>query len=130
ELSARFAERELSPVEVAEGCLARIEALDAEINAFCLVDPEISRKQAEDSEQRWMEGAPLSPLDGVPVAIKDLLLTKGWPTRRGSLTVDQEGPWTDDAPGVARLREAGAVLIGKTTTPEFGWKGTKDSTLT
>jgi aspartyl-tRNA(Asn)/glutamyl-tRNA(Gln) amidotransferase subunit A len=72
----------------------------------------------------------LSPLDGVPVAVNDLLLTKGWPTRRGSLTVDPEGPWADDAPGVARLREAGAVLIGKTTTPEFGWKGTTDGPLT
>ncbi len=66
----------------------------------------------------------------MPVAVKDLLLTKGWPTRRGSLTVDPKGPWTEDAPGVARLREAGAVLIGKTTTPEFGWKGSTDSPLT
>src|SRR5437867_1122342 len=90
----------------------------------------ISRRQAEDSERRWMEGAPLSPLDGVPVAIKDLLLTKGWPTRRGTLTVDPKGPWTEDAPTVARLREAGAVFIGKTTTPEFGWKGSTDSPLT
>src|ERR1051326_8341268 len=130
ELSTAYANRDLSPVEVTEACLARIEALDAEINAFCLVEPEASRRQAEDSEQRWMEGAPLSPLDGVPIAIKDLLLTKGWPTRRGSLTVDPKGPWTDDAPSVARLREAGAVFIGKTTTPEFGWKGSTDSPLT
>jgi aspartyl-tRNA(Asn)/glutamyl-tRNA(Gln) amidotransferase subunit A len=130
ELSTAFAARELSPVEVTEACLARIEALDAEINAFCLVGGETSRRQAEESEQRWLEGDPLSPLDGVPVAIKDLLLTKGWPTRRGSLTVDPKGPWTDDAPTVARLREAGAVLIGKTTTPEFGWKGSTDSPLT
>src|SRR6476619_5649904 len=94
ELSTAFAGRDLSPVEVTEACLARIEALDAEINAFCLVDPESSQRQAEASEQRWMEGAPLSPLDGVPVAIKDLLLTKGWPTRRGSLTVDPKQSWT------------------------------------
>jgi aspartyl-tRNA(Asn)/glutamyl-tRNA(Gln) amidotransferase subunit A len=130
ELSTAFAGRDLSPVEVVEACLMRIEALDAEINAFCLVDPETSRQQAEDSEQRWMEGAPLSPLDGVPVAIKDLLLTKGWPTRRGSLTVDPKEPWDVDAPTVERLREAGAVFIGKTTTPEFGWKGSTDSPLT
>ena len=130
ELSAAFASRDLSPVEVAEACLARIEALDAEINAFCHLDPETSRAQAEESETRWMSGSPRSRLDGVPVAIKDLLLTKGWPTRRGSLTVDAKGPWDDDAPSVARLREAGAVLIGKTTTPEFGWKGSTDSPLT
>lgn len=130
ELSEAYRSRDLSPVEVAEACLGRIDALDSTINSFCLVDHQTSLKQAEQSEARWLEGAPISPLDGVPVAIKDLLLTKGWPTRRGSLTVDPNGPWTEDAPSVARLREAGAVLIGKTTTPEFGWKGTTDSPLT
>ncbi len=130
EMSALFASRELSPVEVTEACLGRIEALDAEINAFCHMDPEASRTMAEASEARWMEGDPLSPLDGVPVAVKDLLVTKGWPTRRGSLTVDPNAYIDTDAPTVARLREAGAVLIGKTTTPEFGWKGTTDGPLT
>jgi len=130
ELSALFAARDLSPVEVTEACLTRIEGLDAELNAFCHLDGDASRKMAEDSEARWLAGAPLSPLDGVPVAIKDLLLTKGWPTLRGSKTVDPNQPWDVDAPTVARLREAGAVLIGKTTTPEFGWKGSTDSPLT
>ena len=120
----------LSPVEVTQDCLARIGALDAQVNAFCHIDEAATMAMAEDSEARWMAGEPLSPLDGVPVAVKDLLLTKGWPTRRGSLTVDPAGPWNDDAPVVARLREAGAVLIGKTTTPEFGWKGSTDSPLT
>jgi aspartyl-tRNA(Asn)/glutamyl-tRNA(Gln) amidotransferase subunit A len=129
ELSALFETRDLSPVEVTEGCIARIEALDAEINSFCHFDPEASRAMAERSEERWMKGEPSSPLDGVPVAVKDLLLTKGWPTLRGSLTVDQKQAWDVDAPTVARLREAGAVLIGKTTTPEFGWKGSTDSPL-
>jgi aspartyl-tRNA(Asn)/glutamyl-tRNA(Gln) amidotransferase subunit A len=130
ELSTAFANRDLSPVEVTEACLGRIEALDSEINAFCHIDPHHAEQQAEASEKRWLEGDPLSPVDGVPVAIKDLLLTKGWPTRRGSLTVDPAGPWDEDAPAVARLREAGAVLIGKTTTPEFGWKGSTDSPCT
>jgi aspartyl-tRNA(Asn)/glutamyl-tRNA(Gln) amidotransferase subunit A len=130
ELSDAFRSRKLSPVEVVESCLARIAALDADINAFSHFDADYARGAAEQSERRWMEGAPLSPLDGVPVAIKDLLLTRGWPTRRGSLTIDAKGPWPDDAPAVARLREAGAILIGKTTTPEFGWKGTTDSPLT
>jgi len=129
ELSAAYESRELSPVEATEALLGRIEALDSGINCFCHLDPQASLKQAEDSQARWMEGAPLSPLDGVAVAIKDLLLTKGWPTRRGSLTVDAKGPWDVDAPSVARLKEAGAVLIGKTTTPEFGWKGSTDSPL-
>jgi aspartyl-tRNA(Asn)/glutamyl-tRNA(Gln) amidotransferase subunit A len=63
----------------------------------------------------------------VPTSIKDLLLTRGWPTVRGSTLIDESGPWADDAPTVARLRETGAVLLGKTTTPEFGWKGVTDS---
>ena len=130
ELSALFASRDLSPVEVTEGCIARIEALDAEINSFCHMDVETSRAMAEASEARWLAGEPLSPLDGVPVAVKDLLITKGWPTLRGSRTVDPNQAWDADAPTVARLREAGAVLIGKTTTPEFGWKGSTDSPLT
>jgi aspartyl-tRNA(Asn)/glutamyl-tRNA(Gln) amidotransferase subunit A len=130
ELSAAYESGDLSPVEVAQSCLARIEALDAEINAFCLTDGETSLAAAEESEARWSAGTPLSALDGVLVAVKDLLLTAGWPTRRGSLTVDPGGPWTEDAPCVARLREAGAVLVGKTTTPEFGWKGSTDSPLT
>ena len=130
ELSALFRSRDLSPVEVTEASLTRIEAFDAELNSFCYMDPDASRAMAEASEARWLAGDPLSPLDGVPVAVKDILLTKGWPTLRGSRTVDANQPWDTDAPTVARLREAGAVLIGKTTTPEFGWKGSTDSPLT
>ena len=129
ELSLAFATHQVSPVEVAKALLERIAALDGEINAFCLVDPQATLNQAEQSELRWMAGAPRSPLDGVPVAVKDLLLTSGWPTLRGSRTVDPKGPWTIDAPSVARLKEAGAILLGKTTTPEFGWKGVTDSSL-
>jgi aspartyl-tRNA(Asn)/glutamyl-tRNA(Gln) amidotransferase subunit A len=120
----------LSPLEVAHLLLDRIAALDPGINAFCLVDAEETTRQAAESEKRWTAGAPLSPLDGVPVAVKDILLTTGWPTLRGSLAVDPDGPWDIDAPSVARLKEAGAILIGKTTTPEFGWKGVTDSPLT
>jgi aspartyl-tRNA(Asn)/glutamyl-tRNA(Gln) amidotransferase subunit A len=130
DLSAAYKSKELSPVEATEALLGRIEGLDAQVNCFCHIDAPTTLAQAEASERRWMAGEPLSPLDGVPVAVKDLLLTKGWATRRGSLTVDPKGPWEEDAPTVARLREAGAVFIGKTTTPEFGWKGSTDSPLT
>ena len=129
ELSAAYAAKRFSPVEAAKTLLARIQKLDASLNAFCLVDVPTTLAQAKDSETRWMKNAPLSALDGVPVAIKDLLLTSGWPTLRGSRAIDPKQNWNDDAPAVARLREAGAVLLGKTTTPEYGWKGVTDSPL-
>lgn len=130
QLSNAYRTHALSPVEVAEYLLGRIEALDASFNCFCLIDEAVTMAAATASEERWREGAPLSPLDGVPFAIKDLLITKGWPTLRGSLTVEKHAAWSEDAPAVARLKEAGAVPLGKTTTPEFGWKGTNDNPLT
>ena len=119
-----------SPVEATREVLARIERLNPQLNAFCLVDAESALQQARDSEARWQRGAPIGPLDGVPTSIKDLILTRGWPTRRGSLTVDVNQPWEVDAPATARLRAAGAVLLGKTATPEFGCKGETNSPLT
>ena len=130
QLVSAYRDKDLSPVDVAEYLLGRIDALDAQINAFCLVDPETTLAMARASEDRWMSGEPQGVLDGVPVAIKDLVVSKGWPTLRGSKTVDRNQPAEHDAPSVARLRENGAVFIGKTTTPEFGWKGTNDSPLT
>ena len=130
ELVDAFRKKTLSPVEVTSAVLKRIEALNPVLNAFNLVDAEGAISQAKASEARWLAGQPKGLLDGVPVSIKDLLLTKGWPTLRGSKTVDPKGPWNDDAPASARLREHGAVLLGKTTTPEFGWKGVTDSPLT
>ncbi|MFO1361296.1 MAG: amidase [Burkholderiales bacterium] len=130
ELVARYAARTLSPVEVARAVLARIEALNPQLNAYCLVDADGALAAARASEARWMKGAPAGPVDGVPASIKDLVHARGWPTLRGSRTVDPAGPWPDDAPATARLRESGAVLLGKTCTPEFGWKGVTDSALT
>jgi aspartyl-tRNA(Asn)/glutamyl-tRNA(Gln) amidotransferase subunit A len=129
-LAAAFGKREISPVEIAQIMLARIARLDGKVNAFCLVDETTTLAQARASEARWRKGEILSPLDGVPVAIKDLLFTKGWPTLRGSRAVDPNQSWDQDAPSVARLREAGAVLLGKVTTPDHGWKGVTDSPLT
>ena len=130
ELVRAYARKQLSPVEVTRAVLQRIEKLNPVLNAFCFLDPDSSLKEAKKSEKRWANGAPQGLLDGVPVSIKDLLLTRGWPTLRGSKTIDPKGPWNDDAPVVARLREHGAVLLGKTTTPEFGWKGVTDGPLT
>lgn len=130
ELLELYRAKHASPVEVTFACLARIEALNAKLNAFCLVDAEGAMRAARESEARWMRGAPEGLLDGVPVSIKDLLLTSGWPTLRGSRTVEAQQAWEQDAPAVARLREHRAVLLGKTTTPEFGWKAVTDSPLT
>jgi len=120
----------LSPVEVTKAVLGRIEKLNPVLNAFRQVAADEALRQAQASEARWTAGQPQGLLDGVPVSIKDIILTKGWPTLRGSKTVEPKGPWNDDAPVTARLREHGAVLLGKTTTPEFGWKGVTDSPLT
>jgi aspartyl-tRNA(Asn)/glutamyl-tRNA(Gln) amidotransferase subunit A len=120
---------ELSPVEATQAALDRIERYNGVLNAFNLVAAESALTSAAEAEERWRIGAPRGPLDGVPVSVKDILLTKGWPTLRGSRAVARDQPWEEDAPAVARLREHGAVLLGKTTTPEFGWKGVTDSAL-
>jgi aspartyl-tRNA(Asn)/glutamyl-tRNA(Gln) amidotransferase subunit A len=130
ELTEGYRSGRISPVEATRAVLARIGEVDGKLNAFCLVDADAALAAARESEARWRKQEPLGPIDGVPATIKDILLTKGWSTLRGSRTVDPDQPWTEDAPAVARLREDGAILIGKTTTPEFGWKGVTDSPLT
>jgi len=130
ELLDLYREREASPVEATQAMLDRIDGAGRPLNAFCLVAGDEALASARHSESRWQRGEPIGTLDGVPTSIKDLILTKGWPTRRGSRTVDPDQPWEVDAPATARLREAGAVLVGKTTTPEFGCKGETNSPLT
>jgi hypothetical protein len=123
-----------SPVEATQAVLERIARLNPLLNAFCWVDETAAMASAHLSEARWQahrhSGAAVLPLDGVPLSIKDLILTQGWPTLRGSKTVNPDQPWEVDAPVSARLRESGAVLLGKTTTPEFGCKGETNSLLT
>jgi aspartyl-tRNA(Asn)/glutamyl-tRNA(Gln) amidotransferase subunit A len=123
-----------SPVEATQAVLQRIARLNPLLNAFCLIDESAAMASAHLSEARWQahrrSGADVLPLDGVPLSIKDLILSQGWPTLRGSKTVNPDQPWEVDAPVTARLREAGAVLLGKTTTPEFGCKGETNSLLT
>ncbi|RKS06822.1 aspartyl-tRNA(Asn)/glutamyl-tRNA(Gln) amidotransferase subunit A [Nocardiopsis sp. Huas11] len=130
QLLAAYAAGDLSPVEALDAVLERVEQDNPALNAFCLVRPEEAREAAGASAERWRRGEPAGRLDGVPTAVKDIHLTKDWPTLRGSVTTAQKGPWPEDSPVVARLREAGAVLFGKTTTPELAWKGVTDSPLT
>ncbi|WP_218511017.1 amidase family protein [Variovorax sp. dw_308] len=122
--TARF-----SPVEVCRATFDAIAALNPTLNAFQHLDEDGALLQARRSQERWSRGAPIGALDGVPATVKDNILTKGWPTLSGSRTVDPQQAWEEDAPGTARLREAGAVLIGKTTMPEFAWKVMTDSPL-
>src|SRR5438034_5165912 len=119
----------LSPVEVMTASLHRLERYEAAVNAFVLYDPESALAEARASEARWQRGEPKGLLDGLPIALKDTLLTRGWPRLVGSKTIDPNQAWDEDSPVTARLRAAGAVYFGKTTTPEFGWKAVTDSPL-
>lgn len=129
ELISAYTAREVSPVEATKAALDAIDRRDETLNSYCLVDAEGAMEQAKASEERWREGNPIGWLDGVPASIKDMFLTKGWPTLRGSRCIDPKGSWDIDSPVTARMRENGVVLLGKVTTPELGWKATTDSPL-
>jgi aspartyl-tRNA(Asn)/glutamyl-tRNA(Gln) amidotransferase subunit A len=130
ELLQLYRRRLASPLEATDAVLGRIRKQNPALNAFRLVDENGALEAARAAEARWQQGTPRGLLDGVPVSVKDLILTKGSSTLRGSLSVEANQPWDIDAPAVARLREHGAVLLGKTTTPEFGCKAVTDSYLT
>jgi len=125
ELAALIARRAVSPVEVVDGVLDRIAKSEASLNAFITVCGEEARGAASEAEAAVMRGAarqnPLGPLHGVPFAVKDLVNTAGVRTTFGSVALADNVPATD-SPAVARLKRAGAILVGKTTTPEFGHK--------
>jgi aspartyl-tRNA(Asn)/glutamyl-tRNA(Gln) amidotransferase subunit A len=127
ELLGHYARRTLSPVEVLQAVTERVERLNPSLNAFAATNPQ-AVAAAGESEARWRAGRPLGMLDGVPCTVKDLVDLAGFPTRRGSRLTDP-APVTEDAPSVVGLKAAGAVIIGKTTTTEFGWKSPGDCPL-
>ena len=127
ELVAGYRDGSFTPVEVTRDVLAAIDTGNGDVNAFVLVDHHSALEDAARSTERWRSGEPLGPGDGIPTSIKDIFYTRGWPTLRGTWLIDEAGPWDVDAPCTARLRETGAVLLGKTTAPEFAWKGVTDS---
>lgn len=129
-LASAYRTGALSPVEVLQAILERLEKVEPSINAFAHVDREGAFIAARASENRFKNNTPLGPLDGVPVSVKDMLLTIGMPTRKGSLTTSATAPQDVDAPSVARVRAQGAVLYGKTTTTEFGGSPYSSSPLT
>jgi aspartyl-tRNA(Asn)/glutamyl-tRNA(Gln) amidotransferase subunit A len=128
DLRGRISRKEISPVEVAKAVLARAERLQPGLNCFITLCSELALAQAKESERRIMAGEPPRLLEGVPFTVKDIVNTRGVRTTFGAVPYSQNVP-DHDAVAVARLREAGGILIGKTTTPEFGSKCLTDSPL-
>ena len=129
ELLSSYRRKTLSPVEAIEAVLDQINQNNGIVNAYCHIDAEGALAAARQSEARWMAASPRGLVDGIPIGIKDNILAAGMPARFGSKLTSAE-PAGYDAPAVARLREHGAILIGKTAMPEFGWKPVTDSPLT
>ena len=128
ELAAAYRARKLAPSEVTEAVLRQIDRVNPRVNAFCTVVPELAIDAARAADRRFATGSPRGPLDGIPLGIKDLSPTAGIRTTRGSRVHQDEIP-DFDAPIVERLRRAGTITLGKTNTPEFGWKSPTDNPL-
>jgi aspartyl-tRNA(Asn)/glutamyl-tRNA(Gln) amidotransferase subunit A len=126
ELGEAIRAKKVSPVEVVDAVLARIERLNPMLNAYCTVTAAAARAAAKEAEAAVMRGDALGTLHGIPVSIKDLVTTKGVRTTHGSKIYEQFIP-DEDAPVVERLKGAGAIILGKTNTPEFGHKAVTDN---
>jgi Asp-tRNA(Asn)/Glu-tRNA(Gln) amidotransferase A subunit family amidase len=128
ELAARIRGRKLSPVELMKNTLARIEEINPKLNCFCFVYPDEALAKAREAEKAVTDGRALGPLHGIPIAIKDLTPTKGKRTTLGSYTHEN---WIPDRNAVIvdRLQAAGAIMVGKTTTPEFAYSSFTESPL-
>ncbi len=125
EISGLVRAKKLSPIEVTDAVLSRIDAINPVLNAFCVVAAEQARAAAREAEIAVTKGEPLGPLHGVPVSIKDVPFTRGLTTTGGSRLFADHVP-DEDAIAVARLRAAGALVLGKTNTSEFGHKAVTD----
>src|SRR2546426_9437522 len=128
ELAAGYRAHRFSPVEVVDAVLTRIERVNPHLNAFCAVTADAARREAKAAEAAILHGAALPPLLGVPLSVKDMVATKGIRTTFGSVIYERHVP-DADAPMVEHLKAAGAIVTGKTTTPEFGYKGATQSPL-
>ena len=128
-LASSVRSKQISPLEICQSVIARIELLEPTLNAFSTLTADRAMDQAKNLEVKMSRGEDIGPLGGVPVTIKDLTVTAGIPTERGSYITESCIPDTD-APMVSRLKNAGAIIIGKTTTSEFGWKAVSHSPLT
>src|SRR5919204_3777173 len=129
ELSALIRKKKLSPVEVVNATLDRIEKINPKLNAYVLVTAEAARREAKAAERAVMKkGAKLGALHGVPFSVKDLVITKGVRTTFGTPLYRDNVP-TEDAPIVQRMRAAGGIMLGKTNTPTMGWIGATHNLL-
>jgi aspartyl-tRNA(Asn)/glutamyl-tRNA(Gln) amidotransferase subunit A len=129
DLAVAFRSRAISPVEALKEALQRLQRFEPAVNAFTIVDSENAMIAARASEARFMAGQPLGPVDGIITTVKSNVATRGWHMRRGSTAIGYDAmPY--DAPATAHLRNAGCILIGQTTMPEFGWIGVCHSRLT
>src|SRR3954469_8335161 len=129
ELGAAFARGELSPVDVARAQLERIAHWEPRINAMYRVSADTALSEARSAEARWRAHEPRSALDGVPITIKENIYTRGDPAPIGTRANDDAAPQPTDAPPAARAREAGCVLLGKTTMPDYGMLSSGVSSL-
>src|SRR5438128_9602867 len=128
ELAELVRRKEVKPLEILDAILARLEAVNPILNAFCLVTADVARVAAREAEIAVMKGEPLGPLHGVPLSVKDVLPTRGLTTTGGSRLFADFLP-EEDALAVGRLKAAGTVLLGKTNTSEFGHKAFTESPL-
>src|SRR5438874_2629673 len=119
DLLGAYKTRKLSPVEAVDAVIARIEAWEPKLKALYAPDFEGARKAAKESEKRWKTGKPRGALDGVPITIKENIATRGVPVPLGTAASSMV-PAAADAPAAARVREAGAVMLSKTTMPDYG----------
>ncbi len=127
DINKKYKNKETSPVEVTKAIVDRMNQVNDKINAYVYFDIKEIMKSANKATERWYKKENLSSLDGVPISIKDLILVKGMPTLRGSNSTNAKDISLIDAPVVDSLRRAGAIILGKTSTPEFGHKGTTQS---
>lgn len=130
EILKLFSTKKLSPLEYFKISYKQSYRVNGILNNFSLLDEETGIVMAKASENRWFKSEPIGSIDGLPVVIKDTDDVAGWQTKKGSKNLENIAKAEDDGPSVARLREKGAVFFGKTTTPEYAWKGTTDSPLT
>ncbi|MBW2623555.1 MAG: amidase, partial [Deltaproteobacteria bacterium] len=129
ELAEMIRKKEISPVETIKIFFKRIEEVNPKVNAYCTLTMESALQEAGRAEQMVMDGEELGLLHGVPFSIKDLIYTKSVRTMQGSKIYEDFVP-EEDAPLVERLKAAGGIMLGKTTTPEFGHKAVTDSKVT